>query len=343
MIRNNVFVCDQGNIISLRSSEDALIERNIFYAPGKGITFYNASGGRFADNLYCADQTGFDYDAVLLASRTFIWGAASEEPRHDILIIGDGDVEADVAAIIDNAPDYHEDLARKLPDYAPLKPRLLGRVPDQAVAGEFPEDSQWENALRLPALTDNRGYQPVKVIETDTRLLRDGKYLYARIMCLNPMLELKPAVTDVPVWRRTCAHITLRAENGNGKRFVLEVAKDGKADATLQPDIERDRVQWLAEARPCDNGWIALMRIQLDEMVEVCGARSPIWRVCVGRHDLIAKGLAPRIQSGEETGARIGDPKFVDPDNHDYRLRADSPALAMGFRPFDPRLAGVVR
>ena len=34
------------------------------------------------------------------------------------------------------------------------------------------------------------------------------------------------------------------------------------------------------------------------------------------------------------------DPKFVDPDNFDFRLQPDSPALALGFRPIDISTAG---
>jgi hypothetical protein len=37
----------------------------------------------------------------------------------------------------------------------------------------------------------------------------------------------------------------------------------------------------------------------------------------------------------------FADPLFVDPAGGDYRLRPESPALALGFVPFDPRAAGL--
>ena len=35
---------------------------------------------------------------------------------------------------------------------------------------------------------------------------------------------------------------------------------------------------------------------------------------------------------GYETNSLIGDPCFVDPENDDYRLKPDSPALKLGFQ-----------
>ena len=42
---------------------------------------------------------------------------------------------------------------------------------------------------------------------------------------------------------------------------------------------------------------------------------------------------------GFDTHSVVADPLFVDPENDDYTLRPDSPALKMGFKPID--LSGV--
>lgn len=44
---------------------------------------------------------------------------------------------------------------------------------------------------------------------------------------------------------------------------------------------------------------------------------------------------------GHDEHSIIADPMFVDPENHDYHLRPDSPALKVGFQPFDYSQAGL--
>ncbi len=48
-----------------------------------------------------------------------------------------------------------------------------------------------------------------------------------------------------------------------------------------------------------------------------------------------------REQKGHDKNAIVADPGFVDPKNHDFHLRPNSPALKIGFEPFDYAQAGV--
>ncbi|MCI0491356.1 MAG: right-handed parallel beta-helix repeat-containing protein [Planctomycetes bacterium] len=51
--------------------------------------------------------------------------------------------------------------------------------------------------------------------------------------------------------------------------------------------------------------------------------------------------LAERQQRGLDAGSIIADPKFVDAERLDFHLQVDSPALGIGFKPFDYTQAGV--
>jgi hypothetical protein len=53
------------------------------------------------------------------------------------------------------------------------------------------------------------------------------------------------------------------------------------------------------------------------------------------------KTLAEWQATGREQGTAIADPQFVDPAKRDFRFKADSAALKMGFQPFDYTKAGV--
>jgi hypothetical protein len=53
------------------------------------------------------------------------------------------------------------------------------------------------------------------------------------------------------------------------------------------------------------------------------------------------KSLKQWQEGGYESGSKIADPLFVDPENGDFRLRDDSVAKEIGFQPFDYERAGV--
>ena len=44
---------------------------------------------------------------------------------------------------------------------------------------------------------------------------------------------------------------------------------------------------------------------------------------------------------GHDEGSIIADPKFADPKSKDFTLAKDSPVWALGFKPFDPKQAGL--
>ena len=65
------------------------------------------------------------------------------------------------------------------------------------------------------------------------------------------------------------------------------------------------------------------------------------WNTAGQPVDFQGQSLAQRQQRGLDTGSIVADPKFVDAARLDFRLQPDSPAVKLGFQPFDYTQAGV--
>jgi len=68
-----------------------------------------------------------------------------------------------------------------------------------------------------------------------------------------------------------------------------------------------------------------------------------LWFDTTGRADFGGKTWTEWQACDKERGGVYADPRFVDAAHHDFRLRDDSPALKMGFRPWDMSQAGLRR
>jgi hypothetical protein len=60
-----------------------------------------------------------------------------------------------------------------------------------------------------------------------------------------------------------------------------------------------------------------------------------------GNYDFAGGDFEKWRQTGHDKNSIIADPLFVDAKNHDFTLKPDSPALKIGFKPFDYSKAGV--
>jgi hypothetical protein len=79
------------------------------------------------------------------------------------------------------------------------------------------------------------------------------------------------------------------------------------------------------------------------------GAQGWPRKICQFRDNLIwahadeldlGEPLSALREQGQFVNTVVADPLFLDPDGGDFSLRSDSPALALGFRPFAPNQAG---
>ncbi len=69
-------------------------------------------------------------------------------------------------------------------------------------------------------------------------------------------------------------------------------------------------------------------------------ANNVYWRAG-GEVKFGERNLADWLKLGIDSGSIVADPKFIDPRRDDFRLQPDSPAIRLGFKPFDDRQAGV--
>ena len=65
------------------------------------------------------------------------------------------------------------------------------------------------------------------------------------------------------------------------------------------------------------------------------------WDSAGRKVDFAGNDLEKWRQSGHDKNSIIADPLFVDVENYDFRLKENSPALKLGFKPFDYSKAGV--
>lgn len=69
--------------------------------------------------------------------------------------------------------------------------------------------------------------------------------------------------------------------------------------------------------------------------------RSNLWWNTEGKTEFDKKSHEEWVKMGKDEGGIVADPLFVDPANHDYRLKKNSPAFKIGFVPFDFSKAGL--
>lgn len=77
------------------------------------------------------------------------------------------------------------------------------------------------------------------------------------------------------------------------------------------------------------------------EKMNFAGGKNLFWRMDGQPVRFAGHTLEEWQAQGHEPGSRIADPLFADPTAENFELAADSPALDLGFKPFDPDKAGV--
>jgi hypothetical protein len=95
--------------------------------------------------------------------------------------------------------------------------------------------------------------------------------------------------------------------------------------------FENNIVYW--KTGPLLSGPWDKVQIQMD--------KNCYWNAAGKTVDFLGLPLEQWREKGYDKQSVVADPLFLDPDNRDFHLQADSPALKVGFKPFDYTQAGV--
>jgi len=97
--------------------------------------------------------------------------------------------------------------------------------------------------------------------------------------------------------------------------------------------VERNIIYW-------ESGPTFSPRYKGSDKAQVDWCSNLWWRVRQPV-DFNGKSFAEWQAMGRDVGGLVADPLFKAPQKRDFRLRSESPAMSIGFRPFDCSLAGV--
>jgi len=137
--------------------------------------------------------------------------------------------------------------------------------------------------------------------------------------------------------RDGCVHQHYGRENVF-RNNILAFSEEGqvavtRAEPHLSFTFERNLVYWDEGRLLGYGGWKNGAKVAL--------RNNLYWRAEGKPFDFAGKSFADWQAAGNDAGSIIADPMFVDAQARDFRLRPESPAEKLGFKPFDFTRAGV--
>ncbi|MCX7006908.1 MAG: right-handed parallel beta-helix repeat-containing protein [Kiritimatiellaeota bacterium] len=105
-----------------------------------------------------------------------------------------------------------------------------------------------------------------------------------------------------------------------------------RVEKHLSFTFERNLVIWTNDSPLLGGPW---------DKIQLVTRSNCYWNAGGGKVEFLGKPLADWQSRGQDAGSLIADPLFVNALERDFQLKPGSPAEKIGFKPFDPALAGV--
>ena len=213
----------------------------------------------------------------------------------------------------------------------------LGEVP--AVHGA-PGELDWARARVLSRFVTQAGVAEAPAGAAELRFLRAGDVLHVRgrFQRSGPR---PPAAGRL--WEREHVELFLKPFADRPGLVQFSLASDGEAQVSCLDCGTPTPPPCTAGAVETGDGWQADLQIPLAPiLVAVGGEEAAAWRFLAGVSLLSPPGGEqwPEWRQDHDPDGVLADPLFVDPRHGDFRLRPGSPALALGFVPFDVSQCG---
>ncbi|MFW5803306.1 MAG: hypothetical protein ACOCWJ_05250, partial [Verrucomicrobiota bacterium] len=233
--------------------------------------------------------------------------------------------------------------SQPFPDGFAAEAKRFKPLADIPEAERRPEsDADWQAARQWTTFVNATGAAEAPEHLAELRFLRHGDDLYCRARVQRPA-KYNPMDSEA-VWNREHVEMFLKPFPELSGMLQLGVDSGGETAVLWHDCAAPGRFDLESRVGETDGGWECTVRIPLTALVHAVApeaGKPPDWRFIAGFAVPAELGDFASWQSqGHDLDGVEADPKFIDPQNGDFRLRDDSPAYQLGFIPCPVDQAG---
>ncbi len=299
-----------------------LVRNNIFAYGGDAVLAYGAQephlGVIFESNIFLARDT-----PILRNAGPDRWTPAQTRFQGNLYWCENGPV-------VFNHGNGGQFASQSFPNGYQAEAARFAPLPEMANLDHLPSQADWQKANPLTHFVNHAGNVEAPAGTAELRFLRQGDTLHLQARFQRPP---QAEATSGALWNREHLELFLKPFANQPGMVQLGLAADGET-ACLWHGCQPPPLDWQAEAVDTANGWQATLRLPL-AAIAAAGQDAPQWSFLAGFATPPPVGDWSNWQAGgHDPEGVVADPLFVDPEHGDFRLRPDSPALALGFVPF---------